>query len=55
MDHLPRSGLLNHPARERQHPTCPRITPPRRPKPMNAPTEREKPRRPIGGMAAFAT
>jgi hypothetical protein len=27
-----------------QHPTCPRITPPRRPKPMNAPTEREKPR-----------
>lgn len=54
-DHLPCSGLLNRSARERQHPTCPRLTPPRRPKPMNAPTEREKPRRPFGGMAAFAT
>ena len=30
-------------------------SPPRRPKPMNAPTEREKPRQPIGNKAAFAT
>lgn len=51
----PAQDYSNRSARGRQHPACPRIAPPRRPKPMNAPTEREKPRRPIGGRAAFAS